>query len=187
MSYTDYISIGSLLMSILVLIYSYRTNTKKYELSDQYRKEILEWYKNVVLVIMEIKEKIACNLLDANIRCELLSKLSAYIEYGRFYFPNCQKNNEKGEAKPLAYRGYRNMTLTLLVNIYDAVLHPNSKCVENLGGIIKYIEDRQRWFTSIIYKIVDPYRWISRRSKLVDVVNIEDVPKTDYFSVAAKK
>ena len=96
MQIADYIAIVSICVSLGVSIvggiYAVVTSTKKYELAEQYKRELLAWYEKVILLIMElivIKEKKDKDLL--------LSRLSAQIEVGRFYFPNIKKMTDLEE------------------------------------------------------------------------------------------
>lgn len=158
----DYIAIGSLFVSAMAFLYSYFSNTKKYELNSQYRTMILNWYNETIYIIMRLK--IECEKSDfENIKYELLAKLSFQIEIGRFYFPNIDKDDKFGIDKPLAYRGYRNIVLDFLVFIYR-IIEEN----ENPAPYGEHIEFLQRHFTSILFEILNPNLFINRTKKYVN-------------------
>ena len=52
---SDYITLGSAIIAITAFVYSYLTNTKKYELTSQYRTKILEWYSDTIDVLVKLK------------------------------------------------------------------------------------------------------------------------------------
>lgn len=88
---------------------------KKYELTYQYYNDILIWHNQVVEVLTSLMRNQPSNELKK----QLLSKLSALIESGRFYFPNIDRKDGFGKQKPIAYQGYRNVGLDFLVYEYQ--------------------------------------------------------------------
>ena len=54
-------------------------------------------------------------------KTEMLSRLSALTEIGRFYFPNVIKGDYFGHDKPSAYQGYRDICLEFLVYFFVLV------------------------------------------------------------------
>jgi len=97
MEISDYIAIVSIaittIISIVGGVYAVASNTKKFELAESYKKEILDWYSNTVIIMTSIISKIESENADYK---EELSLLSAQIEIGRFYFPNINKNDSFG-------------------------------------------------------------------------------------------
>lgn len=59
MSTGDLLTIISIVTTIIIAIiggiYAVVTNTKKFELSEQYKKELLTWYEKVIFVISKIQ------------------------------------------------------------------------------------------------------------------------------------
>lgn len=159
MNTTDYISIGSLIIAIIALIYTYRTNTKKYELTSQYRSEILNWYSDTINILITLKSEAKNKFPNNDFKNELLCRLSANIEIGRFYFPNVREGNNYGNNKPEAYKGYRNLMLDFLVYSYQIFEgeHPEK--------FISHAESLQRHFTSYLFVILDPSSFLKETQK----------------------
>ncbi len=155
MRLSDWISFGSLAIAIVAFTYTYITNAKKYELDSQYRKEILDWYAATVKILIEFKLRAKSEESAATRDVELRSQLSAQIELGRFYFPNVDKGDRFGIEKPLAYRGYRNVVLEFLVLTYR--ISERDEPVQ----YVDHLETLQRHFTSEIFSILDPKRYLA--------------------------
>lgn len=106
MNTSDYIAIVSIavttIISIVGGIYAVASNTKKFELAEAYKKEILDWYSDTINVMISILSKVKNEKKDYN---DELSKLSAQIEIGRFYFPNINKRDGFGEKKTICISG----------------------------------------------------------------------------------
>ncbi len=115
MNISDWIAIISLSISVIALIYTFVSNTKKYELTYQYYNDILVWHNQVIEVLTSLK----LNGSNNELKKQMLAKLSALIENGRFYFPNIDKQDGFGKQKPIAYQGYRNVILDFLVYEYQ--------------------------------------------------------------------
>ena len=79
----------------IVEIFAIVTNTKKYELTESYKQELLSWYSSVVIIIIRTIHFFEHYDSDCpefiNKKAELLSKLSVITEVGQFYFPNVIK------------------------------------------------------------------------------------------------
>lgn len=159
MTTSDYIAIGSLLIAIWAFIYSYRTNTKKYELTSQYRFEILNWYSITIELLIRLRHEAEANFANSELKRDLLARLSAQIEIGRFYFPNINKGDNFGFSKPIAYRGYRNLVLDFLV--YSYRLFENSAP----NNYIKHADFLQRHFTSHLFETIDPTNFLKETKK----------------------
>lgn len=159
MTTSDYIAIASLLIAFLAFIYSYLTNTKKYELTSQYRTEILSWYSETIDILVRLKIEAKDSFKDENLRNELLSRLSAKIEIGRFYFPNVDKGDKFGDEKPLAYKGYRNLMLDFLVFSFQVFEKQEAK------KYLRHAETLQRHFTSHLFEILDPNTFLKETKK----------------------
>ncbi len=93
---------------------------------------------------------------------ELLAKLSAKIEVGRFYFPNVDRADGFGLHKPRAYQGYRNLVLDFLVFSYQ--LFERDDAVEHLG----LAEKLQRYFTTYVFELLDPKNFLKETEKLTN-------------------
>jgi hypothetical protein len=154
METSDWISIGSLAIAVGAFLYSYFTNTKKYELSSQYRTEILTWYADTIDILIRLKTEAKSNFPNPELRRELLSRLSASVETGRFYFPNVEKGDGFGADKPTAYRGYRSLILDFLVFSFRLFERDDAKIY------LKHAEELERHFTSLVFEVIDPNTYL---------------------------
>ena len=125
------------------------TNTKKYELTESFRRELLEWYTSVVTLMMGCihyyEEGILFEKEFSAKKAEMMSLLSSYIEVGRFYFPNVLKKDRFG--------------LEFLVSFYDLLSAP--KETKQLSKL-RHLE---RYFTSAIFDMVEPRKRIKDYAK----------------------
>lgn len=119
-----------------------------------YIENLLAWHKEVIFCLMRL-EKLPDERSTAR---EDLCVLSALIEQGRFFFPNVPSEINYGAHKPLAYRGYRNLVLEMLVAIYQEYRSDSTD--------IEINEKYRRSFTSAVFSIVDPASRISELSQI---------------------
>lgn len=178
MKISDLLALVSILVTIIIAviggIYAIITNTKRFELAEQYKNELLSWYGKVVFVICKLQGE--CSGKERN---NTLQELSALIEIGRFYFPNINKKDDFGKEKPLAYQGYRHIALDFLILIYQMADDANiSKCREK----IEYME---RNFTSIVFEVVSPNKRIKSIKQYAKItmpreMSIEDFMDSKY-------
>lgn len=146
MDLSDWISIVSIVVALGALAYSIFSNTKKYELTYQYYNDILQWHNQVVEVLILLR----LSTYTSEQKLNYLSKLSALIENGRFYFPNVDKQDNFGKTKPAAYQGYRNVILDFLVYEYQLFERDDYK------SYLKHAENLQRLFTSYVFQYLEP-------------------------------
>lgn len=140
----------ALLLAIASFTYTWKTNTKKYELTENYRNNLLEWYEDTTKTLIQLRVMTESGCLVETQKCELLAKLSAQIELGRFYFPNIDKGDSFGKEKPTAYQGYRHIALEFLVFSYE--IFKRSNAIDYL----QHATELQRHFTSYIYEVLQP-------------------------------
>lgn len=176
MEINNLIAIGSLFLSALAFTYSYLSNTKKYELNSQYRTVILNWFSETTYIITRLRLESQKATFE-NEKHELLAKLSSQIEIGRFYFPNIDKGNGYGADKPLAYRGYRNITLDFLVFIYRIIEEK-----ENPSKYLEHIEFLQRHFTSIVFEILNPNKFINKTKRYASQSFVKEWSFEDFIN-----
>ncbi|PHN27241.1 hypothetical protein AO240_05260 [Pseudomonas sp. ICMP 460] len=144
----------SLIVSVATAYYFLRDRRHtRYQMETAYVENLLAWHKEVVFCLMRL-EKLPIDRPDVH---DDLCALSALIEQGRFFFPNIVED-KFGESKPLAYRGYRNIVLQLLVDIYRQYSADDPSPVIN--------EKYRKSFTSAVFSLVDPVSRISEISKL---------------------
>lgn len=150
------IAILGIVVTILIAaiggIYAIITNTKKYELTENYRKELLQWYSTVVDLMIKIIHYSECGKFNSSEfklqRTAMLSQLSALTEVGRFYFPNVLKGDTFGSEKPSAYQGYRHINLEFMLHFYHVASSKNSN--------IALLWRLERSFTSVIFDMIEP-------------------------------
>ncbi len=177
MSQSDLISIGSLSVSLLAVGYAYFSNTKKYELTSLYRSEVMAWFEETIKILLDLKHQCIARFPDETLKINLLSSLSAKIEVGRFYFPNIIKGDGFGIDKPLAYQGYRNLTLDFLVFSYRLYKKKDS------WNFIDHAETLQRYFTSYVYELVDPLKAIKETESNTDKIFYRDLSFEDFLHI----
>ncbi len=153
MNISDWIAVISLSISVIALIYSFISNTKKYELTYQYYNDILIWHNQVIEVLTSLK----LNDTNDELKKQMLVKLSSLIESGRFYFPNIDRKDGFGKQKPIAYQGYRNVILDFLVYEYQLFEKDDYK------QYLKHAEILQRFFTSYVFQYLEPSKQKKRK------------------------
>ena len=148
-------------------IYAIITNTKKYELTENYRKELLDWYSVTVGIMIAIIHHVESGeFFEQSFtpkRAELLSRLSTQTEIGRFYCPNVIKKDGFGNRKPSAYQGYRHINLEFLLYFYN--IASDSKSNES----IRKLWDMERHFTSMIFDTIEPRKRNKLYSKYTEI------------------
>ena len=158
----DYSMIGTVAIPGLSLIVSLSTayyflrdrRHARYQMETAYIENLLAWHKEVIFCLMRL-EKLPAERSTAR---EDLCALSPLIEQGRFFFPNVPSEINYGAHKPLAYRGYRNLVLEMLVAIYQEYRSDSTD--------IEINEKYRRSFTSAVFSIVDPASRISELSQI---------------------
>lgn len=166
------VAITSILITVVIAIigaiYAIITNTKKYELTENYRCEILSWYKSVSETMIDIIHYCESGMFYSENfsqhRTELLSKLSLLTEIGRFYFPNIIKNDEFGIEKPTAYQGYRHINLEFLLHFYLVAKDKSS------NKEIELMWKLERAFTSFIFDMIMPRKRNKEYSKYLSII-----------------
>lgn len=142
------------LIAIIGGIYAIVTNTKKYELTESFRKELLQWYTSVVNLMIKIIHSSENGDFSSpefsSQKNEMLSQLSALTEVGRFYFPNVIKDDGFGSKKPSAYQGYRHINLEFMLHFYWVALSDTD------GTKTALLWRLERNFTSVIFDMIEP-------------------------------
>lgn len=175
MNISDFLTIIWIVTTIIIAliggIYGIVTNTKKFELSEQYKNELLTWYGKVIFVITKLQG----NCVD-NEREEALCQLSALIDIGRFYFPNIDKGDGLGKNQPCAHQGYRHVALDFLVLIYQMGDEKNiTRCRDK-------IEYMKRHFTSIVFQIVSPNNRIKKIKQYAKITMPQSMSIEDFMT-----
>lgn len=177
------IALLGVLVSIVVAaiggIYAIATNTKKYEYTEDYRKELFDWYSSTVSVMMTIIHRVQSGDFFKqefhNEKMSLLAHLSSQAEIGRFYYPNVLDDNEYGRNKPSAYQGLRHLNLEFLFSFYEIAKNARSAdCIERLWG-------RERYFTSAIFEAIEPRERNKKYAKYTELTMPEGRSLEDFF------
>lgn len=166
------IAILSIIIPVIVTIiggvYTIITSTKKYELTENFREQLLQWYTEVVATMITIIHYCESGefLQDSfeSQRTELLSKLSFLTETGRFYFPNVIKNDGFGQTKPTAYQGYRHINLEFVLHFYFTASSPTITDEQ-----IKWLWKFEKQFTSCIFDMIQPRKYNRLHSKYLSI------------------
>ena len=167
--------------STVAAVYTLVTNTKKYELTENYRCELMEWYKLVVLNMIEIIHFYEIRIIDScelkNQKVKLLSQLSSLIEIGRFYFPNVIKGDSFGSKKPTAYQRSRHVNLEFIICFYN---------IAKQNSISKYDIHRlwglEREFTSFMFDMIKPRNRNKEYSKYLSITIPQGKSIEDYIA-----
>ena len=172
--------IVTITIAIISGIYAVITNTKKYELTENYRCEIMSWYKEVVrnMILMIVYCGSNTQNLDSflQIKNELLANLSSLAEIGRIYFPNIIRD-EFGKEKPSAYRGYRHIVTEFIIQFYliaskEIVLQKDLHSLWNL----------ERHFTSFVFDMFKPRKRNKEYAKYLSITIPKGQSIEDYLS-----
>jgi hypothetical protein len=174
--FKDWMMLASFGLSITALIISLVTNTKKYELKNLKRKEILDWYEKTIAILIELKHLAEYNTLAEDIKIKKMSELYKQIECGRFLFPNIDKNDEYGKDKPVAYQGYRALVLDLLVFYYNMI--KDDAYLDHK----EHIEILIRYFTSSIFEILDPKQHLNETNKVTKKTFSQQLTYQDFLT-----
>jgi len=175
--YTNLIAFVSLTVSGLLSFFYFRDRKHiKFQLGNDYSKQIMEWYSETIEVLILLKFKTKKDD-DEKSFTELLSKLSALIERGRFFFPNVDKEDGFGEEKPIAYKGYRNLTLDFLVAAFNLYNNPTSR-----KNNLDQAEQLNRHFTSIIFEVIRPKENLKQIKSITDRYYVKEEIFEDFIN-----
>lgn len=173
-AWTNVVSIFSLVIAGTTFYFYFRDRKKeKYAIVSDYCKQLIEWHGETVGILIGLRNVTKDG--DKEKKKYLLTELSAQIEKGRFYFPNIDKSNGFGNDKPIAYQGYRNLTLDFLVYSYNLFIN------DDAGQFLKHAEVLQREFTSIIFSVVRPKEILDEIKGLTDKFLAPDKIFDDYL------
>lgn len=164
----------SLLLSVLLGIFYLRDRRHaKYRIEKEYINELLQWHGEVVCTLSRLR------IENREKRAEQcggdLALLSALIEQGRFFFPNIDREDQFGEKKPTAYRGYRNLALDFLVASYNIFNSPEP------ANLLKQAETLQRHFTSVVFELVRPKHRLDKIRSLTDKYFVQEKSFEDFL------
>lgn len=164
----------TIVASVVGGIYALSSNTKKYELAEAYKSELLGWYEKTVGILCHIIHLQQNGLWEENQdrKIELLSNLPAQIEIGRFYFPNAWEKNGFGTHKHTAYQGLRQIVLDHLMDFY--------RIASGGTGDVDSLRLLERKFTSYVFDILDPRTRNSEYLKYTGIRHLEAKSREDF-------
>lgn len=171
--------IVTILIAVIGGVYAIVTNTKKYELTENYRKELLQWYSSVAELMIRVIHYIKCGTFYSSEfskqRTDMLSQLSALTEVGRFYFPNVIKGDNYGGHKPSAYQGYRHINLEFMLHFYQIAFDGNSD--KNIPLLWRL----ERNFTAVIFDMIEPRKRNHDYAKYLEITIPEGKALEDFL------
>lgn len=147
---TNTIAVISLIIAVFSVIYTVRSNTKTYELTVDYRNDVLRWYSEVVEKTVLLRHIVCVPQFSEAKKLETLASLSALIEIGRFFYPNVDIGDSYGKHKPVAFQGYRNIVIEFLVYFYRIAQRNDA------DQYIDHLYFLERHFTSSIFRDLNP-------------------------------
>ena len=163
MEMSDVLSIVAIVISVVFSVFStvWALKSKRYELDSVYRKEMISWYSDVTELLNALRNDI--NLKNDSEVKDKLSKLSAFIDQGRFYFPNIVTDGDHGKEKPTAFQGHRDIALDLLVAYYDIASR------EDANAHKKQLIELQRFFTSKVFDRLRPRDFVKCAGRFTSI------------------
>src|SRR3546814_5379018 len=86
---------------------------------------------------------------DPLLRRDILARLSALLDSGRWYFPN-RHAEQIGSHKPAAYRGLRQPVLDAIFAAYDCIRDERPECGDKLESIQRRSEEHTSELQSLM-------------------------------------
>lgn len=162
----------SLMLSLgLAFFYIRDRRQARFLVENDYINYLATWHGQVVGVLIRASHQ-DLDRESIEHRSELAT-LSALIEQGRFFFPNIK--NAYGSDKPPAYRGHRNLALDFLVAAYN--LLKKEPTLKNKAQL----ELLQKYFTSVVFEIVQPEQRLKTIKALTNRYFIEEKSFEDFL------
>jgi len=160
---SNLIAVCAFLASIFSIIYTCKTNTKKYELSEDLRKELLNWYDRCINVLVLLRKELEHNNYNEQKVLELNSELYSLTELGRFYFPNYNRKKGKGVNNSEAYKGNRALLIDLLVESHNITKLNKNDLLNNQEYYLAELKIYQKGFTTEMFLLLDPDSYIQKQ------------------------
>jgi hypothetical protein len=177
------IAAGSAVVSIGAVVMSVRTAREQQDLQRQVAQEeqellfeqvriqrdsdVLRWTNECIAILANCESFVA--VFDPQQRDRQVDelyrttryRLSALIDQGRLFFPN-ERPEAKGTDKPLAYQGYRQQILDVLVWAYDAFARYETLTSDpDRAQLATSLGEFRRRFVSEAQIAIDPRRFIA--------------------------
>ena len=163
--------IVTVLIAVIGAVYKIVTDSRRYELTEAYRKELLQWYSEVSSLMIKVIHYCQCGRYCedgfADVREDMLFRLSALMEVGRFYFPNSIEGDSSshGVFKPAAYQGKRSYVLDLIVDFYYRAVEID----KGTQGETDYLWKLERHFTSFMFEMIQPRKRIREYERFLSI------------------
>jgi hypothetical protein len=163
----------ALVVSVVVAVTQFRDRRQtKFNIERAHLDGLLAWHKDVVATLCDLRDE----SIDLDLRGEKRRALSSLIEQGRFFFPNIDRGDGYGNKKPVAYRGYRHLSLDFLVAAFNLSERPNTP------GFARSMEALQRHFTSMVYSVVNPSERLERLRVMTDKLSVSKESYEQFLS-----
>lgn len=164
---TIIIGMVSIAVTAYIAIYQALTDSKKYELTEAYIRDLIAWGSQVTdamnLIMSYVDEGIFFNQEMNKERAMLLAKLSSLMDIGRMYFPNVDPDLH-GVKKEAAFRGYRTKILSIINEFFNAVKDEAGK-----PGLKSILTEKERAFVSELFVIISPLKQNKMRKRFLKV------------------
>ncbi len=163
----------ALVLSVFVAVTQFRDRRQaKFNIEKAFVDSLLAWHRDVVTTLRDLRDA----SIGAELRSEKRRLLSALIEQGRFLFPNIDRGDGYGDKKPLAYRGYRHLTLDFLVSAFNLSENPERMAFDSS------MEALQRHFTSMVFAVVNPSERLERLRSMTDRLSVSKESYEQFLS-----
>jgi hypothetical protein len=163
----------ALVLSVFVALSQFRDRRHtKFTIEKAQVDGLMAWHRDVVVALCDLRD----DSVEAKLRSEKRRLLLALIEQGRFFFPNIDRDDGYGEKKPLAYRGYRHLTLDFLVAAFNLSENPKSERFD------KSMEVLQKHFTSMVFAVVKPSERLERLRSMTDRLSLSKESYEQFLS-----
>lgn len=163
----DWINDNAPIIAILISLYSvwytWKTNTKKYELSEVLRKEILDWYSKCIHTLVSLRLILEAKEIDEAEKFRLNVDLYTLTEEGRFLFPNYDRSTSNPPYS--AYDGHRSLLLDLLARSYKITSQDTALILKQKSDNLSLLKHFQKAFTSEVFDLLKPDAHIKLHTK----------------------
>lgn len=163
----------SLIVSIIAITVSIRANRySRLQVSSEYREFILDWYEKCI----QIMEKLHTGNYDGKEKQNLIAKLRALSEEGRFIFPNIDKKDGYRENRQIGFKWHDSVERGFL----------DEFCLQCESPVIdkEKLKTARNNFTSTVFEFLNVERFIKCLNKELQTSykenkSIEDVEVYD--------
>ena len=175
MAISDIIAILGIAVTVVIALigglYSVLSSTKRFEMAEEYKRELFSWYREVLFVINKLETS-----RQEPEQSAALGELSTLIDIGRFYFPNDTKREPQiGRHKTRIQWGYRQLPLDFLVVIYEIARNGD---LEKLKYAVQYLKNE---YSSAVFQVISPEERIHYIDRHTEYKSLPKEAIEDYF------